>query len=347
MRLIRTEPVHEESSLSEMSFDIETSNRTENQNVPESVGRGHTRIINIGNRIRLINRDIIAREATVVHYQNKLPEQTTVGAFSLYGDSLSDLNDIRQRLHHCQGSYHWGHVPQEDCSSVFPGGKRASMLFISVSHDLLTQCPESMESGAISSLWQIMAGKEGGVCAPRMFSPEVLVSLRGLVNQPVVNPWDWLVVESRILGIIANCLFLHDRDSSESTDIPLHQEDREKLLHARDLLVGWKGEPPAIAELAKTVGMNDFKLKKGFKQLFGTTMFACLRARRLDRAFTLIGAGEMNVAEAACEVGYANSSAFSAAFRKAYGFNPSECRKRYFQVPGGYGVGSSLDSRYT
>jgi len=62
-------------------------------------------------------------------------------------------------------------------------------------------------------------------------------------------------------------------------------------------------------------------------------MFAYLRSRRLDQAYELIRSGEMNVTEAAFEVGYANPSAFSAAFRKAFGVNPMECRKSSYQVP--------------
>jgi len=320
-------------TLNEMSLAIEDSNHLETQKVPEDIGQGHTRTINIGGRIRLINRDIIPRETAKVQYHNKLPEQATVGAITLYGDALTDLNNTRHQLHHCQGNYHWGHIPRDDGSIVFRGQKRSCILYFSVSHGLLTQYPESMGSIEQSSLWRLMTGQVGGVSAPRVLSNEAICTLRDLVSSPITTPWDWMRVEAKALEIVSTCLFHYDREPTDTSDIPLSRDDRKKITNARDILIHRMETPPTIAEIAKTIGVNTFKLKKGFKQLYGTTMFAYLRSRRLDQAYELIRSGEMNVTEAAFEVGYANPSAFSAAFRKAFGVNPMECRKSSYQVP--------------
>lgn len=326
--------VSSEPSLNEMSLAIEDSSRIETQKIPESIGQGYTRTINIGGRIRLINRDIIPRETATVQYHNKLPDQATVGAIALYGDALTDLNNIRHQLHHCQGNYHWGHIPQDDGSIVFQGQKRSSILYLSVSHDLLSQFPASMGSIEQSSLWRLMTGQVGGVSAPRFLPNEAIRDLRDLVTSPITTPWDWMRMEAKALEIISTCLYLYDREPTGTSDIPLSPDDQTKITNARDLLIHRMDTPPTIAEIAKTVGVNTFKLKKGFKQLYGTTMFAYLRSRRLDQAYKFISSGEMNVTEAAFEVGYANPSAFASAFRKAYGIKPIECRKRYYRVTG-------------
>jgi len=82
-----------------------------------------------------------------------------------------------------------------------------------------------------------------------------------------------------------------------------------------------------LLELARLAGLNDYKLKLGFKELFGTTVFGYVRALRMDEARKILEQGEGNVSEAALMVGYHNISHFAALFRKTYGYNPSELGK--------------------
>ncbi len=87
--------------------------------------------------------------------------------------------------------------------------------------------------------------------------------------------------------------------------------------------------PPSITELAKTVGLNSTKLKKGFKLVYNNTIFGFLRDIRLERAKTLLFNEDMTIADIANQVGYSNPSKFSKAFKKnKYGLNPKEVRKR-------------------
>ncbi len=80
--------------------------------------------------------------------------------------------------------------------------------------------------------------------------------------------------------------------------------------------------PPTLPALAREVGLSETTLKRGFHQVFGTTPFAYLRARRLEHAHALLAAGEATVLEAAAVVGYSNPSNFAAAFRRQFGVNP-------------------------
>ncbi len=80
--------------------------------------------------------------------------------------------------------------------------------------------------------------------------------------------------------------------------------------------------PPTLPALAREVGLSETTLKRGFRQVFGTTPFAYLRARRLEHAHALLAAGEATVLEAAAIVGYSNPSNFAAAFRRQFGVNP-------------------------
>jgi len=82
--------------------------------------------------------------------------------------------------------------------------------------------------------------------------------------------------------------------------------------------------PPPLADLARSAGLSETSLKRGFRQVYGATVFGYLRSLRMERARTLLASGEATVLEAAALVGYSNPSNFTAAFRQEFGINPKE-----------------------
>lgn len=83
-------------------------------------------------------------------------------------------------------------------------------------------------------------------------------------------------------------------------------------------------QPPSLLELSKLAGISDSKLKAGFKELFGTTVFGYLKEKRLEKAKELLEMERINVCDAAIMVGYSNPSHFAASFRERYGCNPRD-----------------------
>ena len=82
--------------------------------------------------------------------------------------------------------------------------------------------------------------------------------------------------------------------------------------------------PPSLLELARQVGINKNKLNQNFRQVFGTSVFDYLRIRRLERSKELLKSKAKNVTEVAFEVGYAQQSNFTRAFKKHFGTNPTD-----------------------
>lgn len=103
--------------------------------------------------------------------------------------------------------------------------------------------------------------------------------------------------------------------------------DVERIYQAKEILLGNLENPPSLIELAQQVGINEFKLKCGFRQVFGTSAFKYLHNYRLEKAKQLLALGEMKVEEVAFRVGFDSRSYFALAFRKKFGLNP----KQYFQ----------------
>ncbi|MFQ4145901.1 AraC family transcriptional regulator [Chlorogloeopsis sp. ULAP02] len=103
--------------------------------------------------------------------------------------------------------------------------------------------------------------------------------------------------------------------------------DVDRIYQAKDILLSNLENPPSLIELAREVGLNEFKLKRGFRQVFGTSAFKYLHDYRLEKARQLLALGEMKVEEVALRVGFDSRSYFASAFRKKFGLNP----KQYFQ----------------
>lgn len=102
--------------------------------------------------------------------------------------------------------------------------------------------------------------------------------------------------------------------------------EREKLNQAKDILLNNLDNPPSLNEISKEIGLNTFKLKKNFKELFGVPVFKYLQNERLTLAHKLIRTQESTVQEAAWHVGYDSLSSFSNAFAKKFGYRPSQIK---------------------
>jgi AraC-like DNA-binding protein len=79
------------------------------------------------------------------------------------------------------------------------------------------------------------------------------------------------------------------------------------------------------------VGINDFKLKNGFKQLYGNTVFGLLFEERMQQAKVMLVDPEISIKELSMTVGYKNLSNFTSAFKKRFGYPPSFERKKRTQ----------------
>lgn len=102
--------------------------------------------------------------------------------------------------------------------------------------------------------------------------------------------------------------------------------EREKLDLAKKILLDNIDNPPSLTELSQQIGLNTFKLKRDFKELFGVPVFKYLQNERLTLANKMIRNEEATVQEAAWHVGYDSLSSFSNAFEKKFGYRPSQIK---------------------
>lgn len=103
-----------------------------------------------------------------------------------------------------------------------------------------------------------------------------------------------------------------------------NEQDRDKIIKAREILLAHIGEPLTIKELSRKVAINECYLKKGFKELFGTTIFDFFQSQRMEHARYLLYEKGLSVTEVSVLLGYSSISHFSTAFKKHTGLKPCE-----------------------
>ena len=99
---------------------------------------------------------------------------------------------------------------------------------------------------------------------------------------------------------------------------------RERIYKAREILLQQIGDPITIKELSRKVAINECYLKKGFKELFGTTIFDFYQSQRMEHARYLLYEKGLSVTEVSMLLGYSSISHFSTAFKKHTGLKPCE-----------------------
>ncbi len=152
------------------------------------------------------------------------------------------------------------------------------------------------------------------------------VALHQILVCPFTGKTKLLFFESKVLELISHVRFSADRSTSpeDAYAVSLTSSDKERLWQARYLLDKSLENPPSITELARFIGVNEFKLKNGFRQVHGITPYKYLSEKRLERARYLLRERQMNVTEAAFAVGYSSLSHFAKIFRARFGVNPHE-----------------------
>jgi len=112
--------------------------------------------------------------------------------------------------------------------------------------------------------------------------------------------------------------------NAEQCPFLIDEENVMKIRQAKEIILSNIAEPPGLQELADKVGLNLKKLKMGFKQIYGDTVYGFLFDYKMDYARKLLDSGSYNVNEVGLKIGYSTGSHFIAAFKKKYATTPKK-----------------------
>lgn len=159
-------------------------------------------------------------------------------------------------------------------------------------------------------------------------TPHIHAILSQLVDCKICGSLRDIYLEAKLLELIAVYLdeMIYQR-SDECPKLPLSKDDLSALDNAKDILDKTFIHPMTLAKLSQKICLNEYKLKAGFKQRYGQTVYSYVLDKRMELARLLIGQRRFKICDIAGMVGYANTSHFITAFSKKYGATPGEFGK--------------------
>jgi len=112
--------------------------------------------------------------------------------------------------------------------------------------------------------------------------------------------------------------------NAEQCPFLIDEENVLKIKKAKEIIIQNMAEPPGLEELAEQVGLSLKRLKMGFKQIYGDTVYGFLFDYKMDYARQLLDSGSYNVNEVGLKIGYSTGSHFIAAFKKKFATTPKK-----------------------
>lgn len=151
-------------------------------------------------------------------------------------------------------------------------------------------------------------------------------AIEALLNHTYTDTLENIFVnaQTQILLLYSMDCMLGEKEEVFTCKFLANADDREKIIKAREVLLQHIGEPLTIKELSRKVAINECYLKKGFKELFGTTIFDFYQSQRMEHAKYLLYDKGLSVTEVSSLLGYSSISHFSTAFKKHTGIKPCE-----------------------
>lgn len=155
-------------------------------------------------------------------------------------------------------------------------------------------------------------------------SPSMAIVLNQLINYNLNQSIKSLYFKGKAYELLS--LYFNRNEEADVEQCPFLVDETNviKIRKAKDIIVSRMAEPPSLQELADEIGLNLKKLKEGFKQIYGDSVFSFLFDYKMEVARKLLEAGDDNVNEVGLKVGYSTSSHFIAAFKKKYGTTPKK-----------------------
>jgi|GEM_PF-1611054 len=137
-----------------------------------------------------------------------------------------------------------------------------------------------------------------------------------------------MYVEGKVLELLALQINCQSQECQNCGNFCKNTSDIERMHEAKSILLQNINTPPTAYELSRRVGVNEKKLKYGFKEVFNQTLYGCLLEYKMDKAQKLLLDTSKQITDVAYECGYDYPSHFATAFKRNFGISPVAYRKK-------------------
>ncbi|OMP32142.1 helix-turn-helix transcriptional regulator [Mangrovimonas sp. DI 80] len=158
-------------------------------------------------------------------------------------------------------------------------------------------------------------------------TPSMAIVLTQLINFNLNNSIKNLYFKGKAYELLS--LYFNRSEDANVEQCPFLVDESNviKIRKAKDIIISRMTEPPTLQELSEEIQLSLKKLKEGFKEIYGDSVYSFLFDYKMEVARKLLESGNHNVNEVGLRVGYSTASHFISAFKKKYGTTP----KKYIQ----------------
>ena len=180
----------------------------------------------------------------------------------------------------------------------------------------------SDQADQISFLNQDNAGNK--FYKDKKLGPMISVVLNQMAQQSVHESMHNLYLKAKVFELMS--LYFNKDKEMDVEQCPFLVDDKniKKIRRAKDIIISRMTEPPTLNDLANEVEISLKKLKEGFKQVYGASVYVFLLDYKMQVSKRLLSSGNYNVNEVALKVGYSTATHFINAFKKKFGTTPKK-----------------------
>jgi AraC-like DNA-binding protein len=155
-------------------------------------------------------------------------------------------------------------------------------------------------------------------------NPAIAVILSQVMNYSLHPSIKQLYIKGKVYELIS--LYFNRVEDADLEQCPFlaDEENVRRIRKAKEIMISRMAEPPTLNELSKEIGLSLKKLKEGFKQIYGDSVYGFLFDYKMEYARKMLETGRYNVNEVGLKVGYSTASHFIASFKKKYGTTPKK-----------------------
>ncbi len=209
-------------------------------------------------------------------------------------------------------------------SVFFESGGQYSFLDTGYSGAFLQPLMSSFPS-LVSFIQEQAPGKEQRqIKEPQYALPELTRIAENLLKCPYDEGLRRIYFEIKMRDYLFQS-FVQARQNTKQTN-SLNLAEQEAVYKAHQIILSDITRHITIPEIAIQVGLNEKKLKKGFKQVFGSGIYECLHRERMEQARAMLLGSDKPIKEIASLCGFDYLTNFSTAFRRFFGDTPGELR---------------------
>lgn len=285
--------------------------------IPQEAGSGDINRI-IGTRgIRVTDYNLNFIEPIEIHGVSRIPHMDML--FCLGDDMNWELPQVGKEFQLLSGESYIGTSYETRKNSIYPAKRDINLIEIKIPlceiQDIVKNIRESCKLH-----WR---ASENMIYGKYKVTPSIQVILQQIIKCPYEDTIKQLYIEGKLLELVAVYLneIVYEKERIPNK-INISCEDLHCIYRAKDILDENIYETPSITCISRCILLNEYKLKKGFKELYGVPIHTYVINKRLENAKFLLEQKNLTVSQVAAKVGYLNMSHFAAAFRKKYGVNP-------------------------